>query len=108
MRQRHNSQTQQQPVTRDLQVAPAGEEGVDDRAARLHQIRALAKIVDAHDLAHYALMDDEMNVIPETHRGKVGIVGRNALGSVVSGVAPAARQCLRVRLSRLPSNPTAT
>jgi hypothetical protein len=50
----------------------------------------LAKIVDAHDLYHYSALDDHLNPIPETHRGKVGIVGRNALGSVVSGVAPAA------------------
>ena len=35
-------------------------------------------------------MDDEFNQLPESHRGKVGIVGKNALGSVVSGVVPAA------------------
>jgi hypothetical protein len=78
-------QTAQQILTGDeahintINVAPVKTEG-----------HPLAKIMDAHDLSHYALMDDELNVIPETHRGKVGLVGRNALGSVVSGVAPAA------------------
>jgi hypothetical protein len=78
-------QTAQQILTGDeahintINVAPVKSEG-----------HPLAKIVDAHDLSHYALMDDQLNVIPETHRGKVGIIGKNALGSVVSGVAPAA------------------
>lgn len=44
----------------------------------------------AHKTDHYALMDDDLNVIPESERGKVGLIGKNALGSVVSGVAPAA------------------
>ncbi len=64
-----------------INVAPVKSEG-----------HPLAKIVDAHDLSHYALMGPggELNPIPESERAKVGIVGRNALGSVVSGIAPAA------------------
>jgi hypothetical protein len=50
----------------------------------------LQRIEDAHDLMHYSLMDDEWNAIPESARGRVGLIGRNALGSVVAGIAPAA------------------
>ena len=50
----------------------------------------LEKIIDGHDLSHYASMDDELSIIPEHERGRIGLIGRNALGSVVSGVVPAA------------------
>ena len=56
----------------------------------MNPLTSLTAIPDAHATDHYALMDNDLNVIPESERGNVGLIGRNALGSVVAGVAPAA------------------
>ena len=79
-------QTLQQILTGDeahintINVAPVTSTGLNP----------LSAIVDAHDYRHFSMLTNNNDVIPESERGKVGIVGKNALGSVVSGVVPAA------------------
>ena len=79
-------QTLQQILTGDeahintINVAPVTSTGLNP----------LSAIVDAHDHRHFSMLTNNNDVIPESERGKVGIVGKNALGSVVSGVVPAA------------------
>ena len=84
-------QTAQQILTGDnahintINVAPV---------KAIEPLNPLTAIVDAHDYRHFSMLnqlDDQSYVpIPEEHRAKVGIVGKNALGSVVAGVVPAA------------------
>ena len=85
-------QTAQQIITggeaniNTINVAPLKVEG-----HALNKVATNSNPIYTHDLEHFSLMDSQtFDVIPESDRGKVGIIGRNALGSVASGVVPAA------------------
>ena len=50
----------------------------------------ITNLVEAHDLAHYSLVDDELTPIAESERINANILSRNPVGSVVAGIAPVA------------------
>eukprot|EP00966_Prymnesium_polylepis_P165481 3825588-Prymnesium_polylepis.2 len=51
---------------------------------------SLQKIEEAHDLSHYNMLDKDSDVIPMSRRGKVGVIGRNAIRASAAGILPIA------------------